>query len=243
MDASIILSRPFARDGDLDGLQDPGNAGAILRAAEAFGATGVVFLKGTVSPYNPKCLRASAGSIFRIPLVAALRSAAVLAAAEQRKLVRSRRHAQGRWSRRSARRNFAENAPSSSAAKAAASANVLRCKATATAHSDRRRGIAQRGAGRRDRALCGARSGTAWRRRMSLFEPDPLASVTARRSEAPAGRADAPGHARRLRRAAAHPRPRQAAARADRARPADFDHPVGTARRRQDHAGAASSPA
>lgn len=52
----------------LDGIQDPGNAGAILRAAEAFGATGAVFLKGTVNPYNPKCLRASAGSVFRIPL-------------------------------------------------------------------------------------------------------------------------------------------------------------------------------
>ena len=36
----------------LDGLQDPGNAGTIVRAAEAFGATGVLFLKGTVSPYN-----------------------------------------------------------------------------------------------------------------------------------------------------------------------------------------------
>src|SRR5580693_5771889 len=56
----------------LDGIQDPGNAGTIVRAAEAFGATGVVFLKGTVSPYNPKCMRASAGSIFRVPLVAGL---------------------------------------------------------------------------------------------------------------------------------------------------------------------------
>ena len=53
----------------LDGVQDPGNAGAIVRAAEAFGATGVVFLKGTVNPYNPKCLRGSAGSVFRVPLV------------------------------------------------------------------------------------------------------------------------------------------------------------------------------
>jgi len=53
----------------LDGVQDPGNAGAILRAAEAFGATGAVFLKGSVSPYNPKAMRASAGSVFRVPLV------------------------------------------------------------------------------------------------------------------------------------------------------------------------------
>jgi RNA methyltransferase, TrmH family len=51
----------------LDGLQDPGNAGAIVRTAEAFGATGVMFLKGTVSPHHPKALRASAGSFFRIP--------------------------------------------------------------------------------------------------------------------------------------------------------------------------------
>lgn len=53
----------------LDGIQEPGNAGAILRAAEAFSATGAVFLKGTVNPYNPKALRASAGSVFRLPLV------------------------------------------------------------------------------------------------------------------------------------------------------------------------------
>jgi TrmH family RNA methyltransferase len=53
----------------LDGLQDPGNAGAIARAAEAFGATGVMFVKGTVSPFHPKTLRASAGSLFRIPFV------------------------------------------------------------------------------------------------------------------------------------------------------------------------------
>jgi TrmH family RNA methyltransferase len=70
----------------LDGLQDPGNAGTIVRAAEAFGATGVVFLKGAVSPYNPKCLRASAGSIFRVPLVPAMDERLLLAAVEQRKL-------------------------------------------------------------------------------------------------------------------------------------------------------------
>lgn len=54
----------------LDGLQDPGNAGTIVRAAEAFGATGIVFPKGSVSPHNPKTLRASAGSLFRLPYVA-----------------------------------------------------------------------------------------------------------------------------------------------------------------------------
>lgn len=70
----------------LDGIQDPGNAGTIVRAAEAFGASGVVFLKGTVSPYNPKCMRASAGSIFRVPLVPALDERLLLAAVEQRKL-------------------------------------------------------------------------------------------------------------------------------------------------------------
>jgi TrmH family RNA methyltransferase len=53
----------------LDGLQDPGNAGAVVRAAEAFGASGVLFTKGTVSPFNPKTLRAAAGSLFRVPFV------------------------------------------------------------------------------------------------------------------------------------------------------------------------------
>jgi len=56
----------------LDGLQDPGNAGAIARAAEAFGATGLLFMKGTASPHHPKTLRASAGSLFRIPFVSGL---------------------------------------------------------------------------------------------------------------------------------------------------------------------------
>lgn len=70
----------------LDGIQDPGNAGAIVRAAEAFGATGAIFLKGTVSPYNPKTLRASAGSLFRLPMVYGLDEALVRAAVEQRRL-------------------------------------------------------------------------------------------------------------------------------------------------------------
>jgi TrmH family RNA methyltransferase len=67
----------------LDGVQDPGNAGAIIRAAEAFGATGLIFLKGTVSPYNPKAVRASAGSVFRVPLVAGTEAATARAALEE----------------------------------------------------------------------------------------------------------------------------------------------------------------
>lgn len=51
------------------GLQDPGNLGTILRSAEAFGAAGVFLTEGTVSPYNAKVLRGSAGSIFRFPIV------------------------------------------------------------------------------------------------------------------------------------------------------------------------------
>src|ERR1700730_10193444 len=50
------------------GVQDPGNLGTILRSAEAFGAGGVVLGEGTVSPFNPKVVRASAGSVFRLPL-------------------------------------------------------------------------------------------------------------------------------------------------------------------------------
>jgi TrmH family RNA methyltransferase len=70
----------------LDGLQDPGNAGAILRAAEAFGATGAMFLKGTVSPFNPKTLRASAGSLFRVPFLHGMDPELARAALQQNKV-------------------------------------------------------------------------------------------------------------------------------------------------------------
>ena len=53
----------------LAGLQDPGNVGAIIRSAEAFAATGVLLTPGSVSPWNQKALRASAGSSFRLPVV------------------------------------------------------------------------------------------------------------------------------------------------------------------------------
>lgn len=50
-------------------VRDPGNAGTILRSADAAGADAVVFAGDSVDPYNPKTVRASAGSVFHLPLV------------------------------------------------------------------------------------------------------------------------------------------------------------------------------
>jgi TrmH family RNA methyltransferase len=59
------------------GLQDPGNLGTVLRSAEAFGASGLLWAEKTVSPYNAKAIRASAGSVFRLPIVTVELSAAI----------------------------------------------------------------------------------------------------------------------------------------------------------------------
>ncbi len=55
----------------LDDVRDPGNAGTAMRSADAAGADAVVFATGTVDPYNPKCVRASAGSLFHVPVAVA----------------------------------------------------------------------------------------------------------------------------------------------------------------------------
>ena len=47
-------------------IRDPGNAGSVLRCADAAGADGVVFVGDSVDPYNPKAVRASAGSLFHL---------------------------------------------------------------------------------------------------------------------------------------------------------------------------------
>lgn len=60
----------------LDALQDPGNVGTILRAAEASGASGVAATPGTAEPYGAKALRASMGSAFRLPVARRVRVAA-----------------------------------------------------------------------------------------------------------------------------------------------------------------------
>jgi len=64
-----LLKAPRPRIIVLARLQDPGNVGTILRIAESFYATGCIALTGTVSVYNPKTLRASAGSVLRLPHV------------------------------------------------------------------------------------------------------------------------------------------------------------------------------
>jgi RNA methyltransferase, TrmH family len=53
----------------LASVRDPGNAGTVLRTADAAGAGGVIFAGSSVDPYNSKCVRASAGSLFHLPVV------------------------------------------------------------------------------------------------------------------------------------------------------------------------------
>lgn len=77
--ARLALAGPervFAAGSDLVlggiGLQDPGNVGAIIRAADAAGATGMVVTRGSADPLGWKALRGSAGSAFRLPLAAGM---------------------------------------------------------------------------------------------------------------------------------------------------------------------------
>jgi RNA methyltransferase, TrmH family len=51
-------------------VRDPGNAGTVLRTADAAGAQGVIFADASVDPYNSKCVRSSAGSLFHVPIAA-----------------------------------------------------------------------------------------------------------------------------------------------------------------------------
>lgn len=67
------LDQIFARDSSvviaLDGVQDPGNVGTIVRLAAAFDANGVVLLPGCADPFSPKAIRSSAGAILSVPVV------------------------------------------------------------------------------------------------------------------------------------------------------------------------------
>jgi TrmH family RNA methyltransferase len=55
----------------LAGISDPGNAGTLLRSAEAFGAAGAIFGRGGADPFAPKVVRAAMGSLFRLPVASA----------------------------------------------------------------------------------------------------------------------------------------------------------------------------
>jgi RNA methyltransferase, TrmH family len=66
----------------LDAVSDPGNLGTLIRTADWFGATGVLLGAGCVDPFNEKVVRATAGSLFHLPLVAELDLPAVLRVAK-----------------------------------------------------------------------------------------------------------------------------------------------------------------
>jgi len=65
---ALVEGSPEPRILLLDGIQDPGNAGTLVRAARAFGLNGVFALDGTVDLFNPKVVRASAGALAYIPV-------------------------------------------------------------------------------------------------------------------------------------------------------------------------------
>jgi TrmH family RNA methyltransferase len=67
----------------LDRVQDPGNAGTVLRAADAAGADAVVLTQGSVDPFNPKCVRSTAGSLFHLPVVVGVALADVVTALQR----------------------------------------------------------------------------------------------------------------------------------------------------------------
>jgi TrmH family RNA methyltransferase len=67
--AEHVLARESPLLVGVVGLQDPGNLGTIIRSAEAFGAAAVLLGEKTVSEFNSKAIRASASSVFRVPLI------------------------------------------------------------------------------------------------------------------------------------------------------------------------------
>jgi TrmH family RNA methyltransferase len=74
---SDSIMRPDALVVVACGLQDPGNLGTIVRSAQALGATALITLEATVSPFNPKALRASAGAVFQLPVFAGQKTRAL----------------------------------------------------------------------------------------------------------------------------------------------------------------------
>ena len=67
-----VVGRPAVQVVVACGLQDPGNLGTLVRSAQALGASALLTLRGTVSPFNPKAMRASAGAVLELPLFTGL---------------------------------------------------------------------------------------------------------------------------------------------------------------------------
>lgn len=68
-DTALPEMLPGSRYVVLDGVQDPGNVGTVLRTADAFGCDGVLLLTGCADPYSVKTLRSSMGAVFRLSLI------------------------------------------------------------------------------------------------------------------------------------------------------------------------------
>ena len=95
---AAVLRRPFYEEGALlgedlsplvvaaAGLRDPGNVGAVIRSAEAAGATGCLTLRGGADPFRDKAVRGSMGSVFRLPVHHGHTAAEALAFARRQRL-------------------------------------------------------------------------------------------------------------------------------------------------------------
>ncbi|MCH5275087.1 MAG: RNA methyltransferase [Lachnospiraceae bacterium] len=80
----------------LEDLQDPGNLGTILRSGEGAGITGVIMTKGTVDIFNPKTIRATMGSVFRVPFLYVESLSDILEEMRRRKIATYAAHLQGK---------------------------------------------------------------------------------------------------------------------------------------------------
>jgi len=79
----------------LENLQDPGNLGTIMRTAEGAGVTGVILSKGSVDIYNPKTIRSTMGSIYRVPFLYAENLQEILSILDERGVRSYAAHLQG----------------------------------------------------------------------------------------------------------------------------------------------------
>ncbi|HEV2493037.1 MAG TPA: RNA methyltransferase [Terriglobia bacterium] len=94
-DLDAAIARPDALILVACGLQDPGNLGTMMRSAQALGGSALITLPATVSPFNPKAVRSSAGSVFRLPVFRGVEPVALVERAKSAgvELIAADRHA------------------------------------------------------------------------------------------------------------------------------------------------------